>query len=329
MKHCQPHRTSRAAHQGFTLIEMLLVIAVIAIMATLGLTAYRRHAITARVDKVAIEMQHLLEAALAYNVDQHQWPTPHKESRCEASQPDESDAFVTHYLPNENAKSSLGPYFCWSSAKSLDAEKGDARLFWVALKVSNRRLMLAQRIAARLPNAVVTSDLDQAAPQSCDTTNCYVRAEVVQPAATSNRAGGRGMVVAIGDCPSPTSSTNAANSTCTRIPSSEAAKYRITFNACPTGTLPRVVAFPNFIKYPANNYPGFTVKNIDAERTNDACTLSAAAEDEKQQSCDVIVHATTCMGAGPFKCSYADISQLRRSGSVGASYVVACLPSAA
>ncbi|MCB1827757.1 MAG: prepilin-type N-terminal cleavage/methylation domain-containing protein [Coxiellaceae bacterium] len=310
---------------GFTLIEMMLVIAVVAVLASLGLMAYHRHAQTARIDKVSLEMQHVLEAALAYDVDNGKWPEPNKEATCVSKQP--ADAFVDSYIPNQDAQSSYGSYFCWSSAG--ENSNGDARLFWVAFKlpVSAEAKTLGYRIAARLPNAILTSDLSRVDAVACGAGDCYVRAEVVQPAATSNNQGNGGMIVATGDCPTNKNvSANQESSTCSFKSYGGGTRYDITFNACPGKDLARVTAFPNFIHYPVNSFPGFTVEEITASRTSKACTTFTDDDGQLKQRCEILVKATTCTGHGPNKCVYKDITDLPTKGSIGASYVVACIP---
>ena len=56
---------------------------------------YQRWAETAYIDKVSIEMQHVLEAVRAYNVDSHgDWPDSNNESSCTAIEPDFSNTFI-------------------------------------------------------------------------------------------------------------------------------------------------------------------------------------------------------------------------------------------
>lgn len=59
---------------AFTLIELLLVIAVIAAMAILGIAAYRQQVMNAKVQKAALQMQVWLQAAQDYYVDNGNWP---------------------------------------------------------------------------------------------------------------------------------------------------------------------------------------------------------------------------------------------------------------
>ncbi len=322
--------------RGYTLIEMMLVIAVIAIIASFSLMMYKKYSETARVDKVAIETQHVLEAALAYNVDHQAWPAENNGSDCSTTAPDKNEPFVKNYIPNQNTQSTYGSYFCWDKAGSSAGESKN-RLFWVAMKVPGASLTLAKRIAARLPNAITTSELQQTEEQTtapaCTTSSCYVRTEVVQPGASSNTSSGSGSIIASGNC--PTTNTNGVNanknsSTCTLLDDNNESEYEISFNACPSGDVPRTTVFPNFISAPKGSWPGFSFQTINAERVKDSlnhivpCTTSIV-DGIKKQNCDIKVHVTWCEGSGfSDKCHYKDIK--KAGGSTGASYMVACIP---
>jgi len=315
--------------KAFTLIEMMLVIAVIAIIAMFSLMMYQKNAKTARIDKAAVEMQHILEAALAYNVDKGEWPTPRSDEDCSSTQPDTADQFVKNYIPNQDAQSSYGSYFCWSPTGITSGGESDdhtgQRLFWVAMKVPDNDTQLAKRVAARLPNAIVTSDLTQPKGQPCNNSTCYVRAEVVQPGMSSNSQGGSGMVVATGDCPSRNnaSNSNADSSTCGALTNHNISEYRITFNACPTSSKPRVTAFPNFVDVRMKR--GALLGDLYAERTGSPCTTWTDAKGKQKQSCDIAVHATYCKSEhGSKSCGWPDVKTV--GDHAGASYMVACVP---
>jgi len=318
--------------KGFTLIEMMLVLAVIAIMAMLALKTYQSSAITTRIDKASVEMQHILEAALAYNVDHQKWPDAHNEGDCEITPPDVNNAFVESYIPNQEAKSSYGTYFCWSAISGTDNNNNDSnnnttnnqRLFWVAMKAPDGDEKIAKRIAARLPNAIVTADLTQAQAEPCGMSDCYVRAEVVQPGTTSNGQGGSGMVIATGDCPSRNNAANSNvnSSTCTSLSNHHESEYRITFNACPNNGKPRVTAFPNAVNMRMKR--GALLGDLTAGRTGAPCRSWTDGNGKKKQSCDIYVHVTYCKSAdGGKRCAWPDIKKV--GYSAGASYMVACI----
>ena len=123
--------------KGFTLIEVLLVIVILAVITSMGINMYRRHAQAFRVDKIAIEMQHVVEAALSYNVhNSGNWPAPASSPAtdlCNGTTPiPTGNSFIDDYIPNGQygVESSLGTNFCW------DQHSGTQR-FWVALKLPN------------------------------------------------------------------------------------------------------------------------------------------------------------------------------------------------
>ena len=310
--------------RAFTLIEMMLVIAVIAIIASFSLMMYQKTAETARIDKAALEMQHILEAALAYNVDKKHWPKANNANDCSSTSPDVSDFFVKHYIPNQDARSSYGSYFCWSV---VDGENDDnsQRLFWVAMKVPKNHKALADRLAARLPNAIATSDPNQVTKQACNTSDCYVRAEVVQPGATSSAKGG--MLVAAGNC----LETNQRPKACLPLGDGEHHRsiYEIIFNACPDNDVPRVTVVPNFLHMRTNR--GSMLGDFAAGRTGDPCVSFTDDNDQQKQRCKVYVQATYCKSAhGGKSCSWPDIKEAPDGkaphGSEGASYIVTCMP---
>ena len=202
----------------------------------------------------------------------------------------------------------------------------------MAFKVPNNNLALANRIAARLPNAIVTSDLNEANPETgCEEGDCYVRAEVVQPGMTSN-AGNNLIVVATDDCSSHNVGTNSikdTTSTCTKLTSNNGKIYRIDFAACPSNDLPRVTVFPNFIHLPKDDFPGFTLGDIRAKRTDDPCARTVGKNGQERQQCNVIVQATSCTSTEPYKGDYIDVADAKKNlGSIGASYIVACVSQA-
>ncbi len=175
---------SKKIQQGYTLIELLLVVAIISLIASLSIKAIRDKALSERINIASLNIQHVLEAAMAYNVAIGTWP---EENVNDCSRPSINDNFVNDYLPNQNFQSNYGTPFCWSGNDS--SGKPLAPRFWVAMLVPNGDSSTAKRIASRLPNAIITSDLNNITNQ-CTNTACYVRAEVAQPSQTSNAQSG-------------------------------------------------------------------------------------------------------------------------------------------
>lgn len=61
--------------RGITLLELLLVIAVLAAMSVAGISYLREKALNAKIDKTALQMQMWMQAAIAYHHDNGKWPT--------------------------------------------------------------------------------------------------------------------------------------------------------------------------------------------------------------------------------------------------------------
>lgn len=178
-------------HSGYTLIELLLVVAVIALIAALGVKTYRDKAQSDRINLAALGMQHVLESAMAYNVaNKGHWPKENWNSKDCVISNIADDPFVQTYLPNQSYQSNFGTHFCWSG-NDKDNEPL-APLFWVAMPVPGSDAPeasdFAKRIAARLPNAIITDNpsMSSTGADYCNNNPCYVKAAVAIPSQTSN-----------------------------------------------------------------------------------------------------------------------------------------------
>lgn len=315
-------------NRGFTLVELLLVIAVLSIIAALGIMSYRRYFETSRLDKVAIGMQHVLEAAMAYYIDNDAtWPNPRN---CDASEP-QQDSFVTKYLPNGNYVSYFGTDYCWHDAGAGTVPE-QHRLFWVALKIPGMapdNALIAERLASRLPNAVATSDptsSNESAPPSCENDLCFVRAEITVPgggsvsgtvvAATGHCQAGQTIPSGTGSC-APLSNLNVSAGA-----NSYTSAYTITFKACPAGKHPILTISPNFISMPRTRN-GLPIVRVEAYGLyDDQSNCSTTAVNEKQ-TCSAAVLVTDCKPNGRDDCYEQNISA--DGGTVGATYIINCV----
>jgi prepilin-type N-terminal cleavage/methylation domain-containing protein len=296
--------------KGYTLIELLLVITIIAIMSSVSIMVYRDHHQTQRIEKASLEMQNLLEAAMAYQVDQSSWPDSNDASlsTCSSEVP-ASNTFIESYVPNQTTLSSLGHYYCWAPQAST------SHLFWVAVKAPNNNYQLAQQIAAILPNAVATTDPTESSPTLCSNSDeaCYIKAEVAQPGtsitATNSLAG-------VGNCiPNENTAGSAANMNCNYIGPTgtepRPVEYTITFE-CPTGSEGSVTSAPNFLTVDAAKQGYYTVQTLNSStKICETTTVDSANEVTCTIDVNAILNTNQSTATGP-------------TGNVGASYTAYC-----
>ena len=321
--------------QGFTLIEILLVIAVLAIITLFSMRFLHQNSQEQEANKVALSMQHVVEAALAYNADHNgSWPTATSTPpTCTPNNP--SSDFIQYYLPNYNANDnkntvdSFGQHYCWSESTSNGTNP--SRLFWVAVAIPHANAKLAARIAALLPNAITTSDpSNTSAPEACDSSACYVRVEVPQPGygLTSQNE----TFIGSGEC-SPNSTTHSGIIECSPITTATTAtnSYQITFPACPAGYQANITVSPGNINFPwrgtmGNSYIG----GFSPSQINSSATCSQMINPNQQQSCNanVTVSVVTSLGNTSGNYHSQNINTIQNSsgayGSAGLNYTIFC-----
>lgn len=157
--------------RAFTLLEMLLVIAVVGILASLAIQQYQKTALNQKNDKVVSQFQAIMQAATNYQLDQNgKWPVNSSEGYSNSD-------FVKNYLPNQNYTSAYGEKFQWHHSQENNGQPSP--LFTVML--NNVPKKAAEQIANRLPNAqTYTPKSSFSHPTDCssDSRTCQVRAEI-------------------------------------------------------------------------------------------------------------------------------------------------------
>lgn len=280
---------NRRKQNGYTLIELLLVVTVLALIAALAVKTYRDKAQTDRINIAALDLQHVLEAGMAYNVaNTGSWPEANSATPCVKAST--TDTFTTDYLPNSSNQSNYGTYFCWSGDDPTYG-KQKAKRFWVAMPITDNDLTTAtntaKRIAARLPNAVATGNPadNSTTPSPCTTSACYVRAEVSVPSASSTLQ--NTYIAGSGNCDPSIANNGGVNGDgqqpgigtgvfCKRTTLGEQfsaaagssytdndslSQYEIDFQ-CKPGETAHVNVTPNFLKVDRYSKPGLFAENI-------------------------------------------------------------------
>lgn len=123
---------------GFTLIELLFIVIIFGVFMALITSAYQQRAINYKINKTAIQMEQILEAAIAYHEDYGSWPTT----------PNPPTDFLNYYLPAGSSTNPWGqPYtYTLNNTGNLQVHSG-----------SLTRASNALQVYSLLPNATLTS----------------------------------------------------------------------------------------------------------------------------------------------------------------------------
>lgn len=167
--------------EGFTLIEMLLVLVIASMIIYLALGYIQQKTLTTRMDRTSLQMQQILNAGLSYYVANGKWPA---NIDCLEGT---GDATCIQYIP----KDLTSP---WGDKYKVLSKNA---LFYVYAQItsasaSGSAAATANTIAGTLPLAYTTSTTPNppSAGTACATasTSCYVVASVNIPGQNLNNA---------------------------------------------------------------------------------------------------------------------------------------------
>ena len=167
---------------GFTLIELLFVIALIGVLASFGVSMMQKRAENFKVEKTALQMQHMLQAGMAWNVNhKSEWP------QCGDTRNHSQDqGFYVNYVGENVTDDPWGLHsYQWCNTSKFNPPMGN-RFFIDAEAKDNQT---AKRIAALLPSADICAEANPHTNTSCSPNNDqgkYVRAYVNVPGQAVN-----------------------------------------------------------------------------------------------------------------------------------------------
>ncbi len=121
---------------GFTIIQLLFIIIIIAIITSLSLLTYQSKTEQLQIHKTAIQIQQILQAALDYYDDNSQWPQ------------DKKLYTFYPYIPGNWTKNPISP---WGQSYTLHRDN-KKQSFQVAIITTKKR---AQALAELLPNTQI------------------------------------------------------------------------------------------------------------------------------------------------------------------------------
>ncbi|HEV2613701.1 MAG TPA: prepilin-type N-terminal cleavage/methylation domain-containing protein [Gammaproteobacteria bacterium] len=180
--------------RGFTLLELLLVLALASILALGALSMYQIQLRNFKVDKTSLQMQQWLQAGMSFYVDCNQWPTDSKQDPniVEAMMgeapltPQECPRYantIRQYMPLNSDKN--GPFPNDYSFGPVTSQNSTT-LFQVSTDIGDDTPLLetvGKMIAARLPNAASSVD------ESTQPKKVAVQAMINVPGQALNQSG--------------------------------------------------------------------------------------------------------------------------------------------
>lgn len=176
-----------AASIGFTLVEMLLVMVIIGVILFAGIRYFEQKTLQMRMDRTTLQMQQILNAALAYYVNNGTWP-----ANLACLQGSGGSSCSTAYLPP------VGTFGTnpWGQVYNVTSS---AQLFYVytaitqaASNTTGTARATANVIAGTLPLAYTSNDTSGTPPDASSTCtatgNCQVVASINIPGQNLNNA---------------------------------------------------------------------------------------------------------------------------------------------
>lgn len=336
--------------RGFTLLEILLVVGILAVLVLLGMRVMHSQSNRSRIERAGQELQSTMQAAIYYHSVNHTWPDDNAGSSCSTEAAD--SGFAHYYLPQNDSgseeSSSFETYYCWKQHNTDGNDYENAALFDLYLSVKGASAcQKAKQIAATVPNAHAITAIDGDASESCGSEREYwVRAQIVPSAQSIHNASGQSFR-AIGQC-TPDASTpecgddlsfSKSATSCCHVSGSSPTEYKIHFPACDRGQTQKVVYLPAFITYMHNpsNYSPQNMYDRDFVYTSGSGSVPTVGRSRNPDaSCYVPADnsgelvCTIQLGVG-MKTRHSGIVDLLSTaggsyaaGSVGAVYVASC-----
>ena len=248
---------------GFTLLEMLLVLVIVAALLVIGMNYMQQKATAMRIDRTALQMQQILNAGLAYYVSNGKWP-------CDPGQYGDTNCSLDrlkadNYLPNTSILSPWGQVISMGVASAgSPSPTGQLANFYVYTKIPaiNSSAVIANVIAGRLPMAYTTravTAMPPATTPACSSgINCYVVTSVTIPGQNLNNASAinfagiynHGGCVPVPSCPaSTTPQIMVAPASVSGFGTSATAPTADAFTGTPPNATPNVYPISSFTAY--------------------------------------------------------------------------------
>jgi prepilin-type N-terminal cleavage/methylation domain-containing protein len=210
---------------GFTIIELLFVIAIIGVLFTLTISTYRSHTLEFKIKTTAEQMQQILQAGSNYYYDHND------------TYPTDGDAdFITKYIMNQSKTDPFGGIYSWCTKDYKFSDKIILQKFNVCLH--NVDIHILHRAGALLANSRMTnlctgndnSGICTELPPALPTTSMPIASRGV------GSSGDTVLQLMGTDTPSTNSCSTSSDKNSRTCSISETAP------TCPAGTTPKIVA---------------------------------------------------------------------------------------
>jgi prepilin-type N-terminal cleavage/methylation domain-containing protein len=335
--------------QGFTLLEILLVIGVLGVLVLLGMRLLQGQSKQAGLERAGQELQSVMQAAIYYHSVNHAWPAENSEESCSSEQSDTQ--FSQYYLPKnavgQEEKSSFGTYYCWQEHPVDEGSTQGGALFDLYLPITGSdACQTAKKVASMVPNSHAVATIGADSSEDCNQqTQYFVRSQVVPSAQSVQEASGQEFR-ALGECVPDASTPDCSDdlgfsqsgNSCCHVAGSSPTQYKIHFPACSAGQVQKIVYLPAFITLmhsPSYN-SAQTLFDRDYVYSSASSTPTESRSRNPDPSCyapssestELVCSLTVGVGMNTASGAVVDLTNPVSpyiAGSVGAVYVASCI----
>jgi prepilin-type N-terminal cleavage/methylation domain-containing protein len=174
------HMKNKIKLVGFTLIELLLVVAIASILVSLGLSMMKQRSQEAKIEKTVLQIQQLLQAGMAYYIDNGCWPGWAGTFYATECTLNSSPPPFSQYIPAAITVNPWGKPYRYGMPYDPMPASNRMNIFQVLVDTPNENI--AKRIAELLPNATARPAVDPADIAICGSSNCGILTQVNIPA---------------------------------------------------------------------------------------------------------------------------------------------------
>lgn len=149
---------------GFTLVEMLLVVAIVGMLLYMAINYFQQQALQTRIDKTSVQLQQILNAGMSYYVNNGNWPDPGNSNSLDCLQGNKpgggsASACKAVYIPQNFVNPWAASFNTALSSDCSGANPLSCTLFYAytLIEAGDISGAAANAVAGKLPMAYITS----------------------------------------------------------------------------------------------------------------------------------------------------------------------------